>query len=650
MIRTTIDFETYWTKTHSLSKMNPIDYVMHPDTDLISMSLKHGDAKTFVAFGGPDIKYLCSQFNWSNIYAVAHNMSGFDAMILAWRLGIKPKMWGCTLAMARPQHAKTTGLSLAKLVEHYGLGFKNNAVLMATQGKRLTDFTADELDDMARYNKEDTEQCHALFDKLKPHYTPTELWHLDSTIRMLIEPGFTVNQTLLATALAAEKKRKRESVLQLGRYMLQWDGAGPTIKAATTIEQLEDAVTTELASTPKCAALLQSLDVEVPLKPSPKDPERMIPALAKSDQAFIDLEEHDNDIVGAVVRARLAVKSTILETRIQAFQSISKTLDGVLPMPIHYCGADTTGRDSGFIFNPQNLPAVRGDPSPAHSLRMSLEAPPGFTVAVADLSGIELRVNHFLWKVKSTMDLYQADPEADLYRAAAALAYGCTAQQVSKQQRQLEKTKQLGLGFGSGAATFRRVARTKAMGGIVMSLEEAQGHVDAWRTMYSEIVDGWRTCNAALADVHTGGKRAIDPWGMCTTEAGGIRLPSGRMIRYPNLRQLDDGLWADGRAKTSWFYAEGRHKARIYGPKIDENCVQALARDVLFDTALSFFKLTGFRPKLRVHDELVYIFPTGDAEPLLASLQGLMRTAPLWWPELTTWSEGSCAPAYGLCK
>jgi len=43
---------------------------------------------------------------------------------------------------------------------------------------------------------------------------------------------------------------------------------------------------------------------------------------------------------------------------------------------------------------------------------------------VADLSGIELRVNHFLWKVPSSMELFQQDREnADLYKDFASTLY-----------------------------------------------------------------------------------------------------------------------------------------------------------------------------------------------------------------------------------
>ena len=67
-------------------------------------------------------------------------------------------------------------------------------------------------------------------------------------------------------------------------------------------------------------------------------------------------------------------------------------------------------------------------------------APAGCKIVVADLSGIELRVNHFLWQVPSSMQMYKDDPEkADLYRDFASKLYDIPPDQVSKQQRQVGK-------------------------------------------------------------------------------------------------------------------------------------------------------------------------------------------------------------------
>jgi len=637
----TVDYETFWTKEHSLSKMLPMTYVMHPQTQIISCAVKIDDAPTEVWFGEDNIAEAFRSIQWDDSMVIGHNMSGFDAMIHAWRFGIHPKMWGCTLAMAKPIHAITVGNSLAKLVEHYQLGVKDNSVLVATQGKRLEDFTADELAQMSHYNKADTDQCFELFKRLRPQFSRQELWHIDATIRMLVEPKFVVDKDMLGAALLGERNRKYEAVMNLAE-LLDLDIEGDTSK-------IEEEVTTQLASAAKFSEILENRGVPVPMKDSPSTEGKQIPALAKTDPGFIALQEHDDDIVAAAALARLAIKSTILETRINTFLEVADTANGMLPVPLNYCGATTTGRDSGWIYNPQNLPRVNPKQSKlSDALRNCMKAPEGYSVVVADLSGIELRVNHFLWKVDSTMELYQNDPQADLYRAAGAQVHGCTAEEVTKDQRQIEKIKALGLGFGAGASTFVSIAKT--MGGMDITLDQAQDWVSQWRSQYRDIVEGWKTCGKVLQDIRDGIERDIDPWGLCKTNAQGILLPSGRLIRYPKLRTEEGGTWDDGRSKSSWVYGEGRHKTFLTGPKVDENIVQALARDVLKDYKVQIFAATRHRSVLDVHDELVYIVPTEQAKEHLDTVQSIMRTPPKWWPELVTSSEADIANSYGAAK
>jgi hypothetical protein len=269
-------------------------------------------------------------------------------------------------------------------------------------------------------------------------------------------------------------------------------------------------------------------------------------------------------------------------------------------------------------------------------------------VIVADQSGIELRVNHFLWKVPFTMSVFAGDPKADLYRAAGALALGISPEELTKAQRQMEKVKALGLGFGAGAKTFKRIA--KLMGGIDIDEIEAGAAVLDWRTRHSEIVKGWAQCGRAIEWIAAGREVEVDPWGLVTTNKEGLLLPSGRLIRYPALHKENDGEWPDGRAKTSWFYGVGRHRARITGPKVTENLVQALARDTVFDASVDFYRRTGLRPALRVHDELVYVVPEDRAERLLETLQEVLRTPPKWWPQLIVSSDGGIGDTYGSAK
>jgi N6-adenosine-specific RNA methylase IME4 len=287
----TLDFETWWSQDHSLSKMLPMTYVMHPETEIISCSIKIGDAPTEVYFSEENIRAAFDEIDWADSYVAAHNMSGFDSMILAWRFGIKPKMWGCTLAMARPIHSITVGNSLKKLVEHYSLGVKDNTALMNTKGRHLCDFTEQEIKDMAKYNKDDTDQCYDLFQKLKPHFTSKELWHIDASIRQLVEPAFVVDTALLDRTLIAERDRKYQAVIELAE-LLGMDIEGDTSK-------VEEEVTTQLLSAAKFSEVLTARGVDVPTKPSPSNPEKRIPALAKTDNEFIALQEHDDPIVAA---------------------------------------------------------------------------------------------------------------------------------------------------------------------------------------------------------------------------------------------------------------------------------------------------------------------------------------------------------------
>ena len=209
-----VDLETYWAVGHSLTKMSPIAYCMHPDTEIISCAFKFGNEPTIVAFGEQQVRDVCDSVDWSEYWLVGHNMSGFDAMILSWRLGIKPKLWGCTLAMARPIHAKDVGLSLAKLVEHYKIGVKDQSALVATKGKRLADFTEQEVAEMQKYNADDVDQCYDLLSRLIKRTRKDEVRLIDMTIRMLVEPQFDVDMDLLTTTLADESARKQAMLIE----------------------------------------------------------------------------------------------------------------------------------------------------------------------------------------------------------------------------------------------------------------------------------------------------------------------------------------------------------------------------------------------------------------------------------------------------
>lgn len=646
MQTSTIDFETYWTTEFSLSKISFMEYIKSPEFETISVSIKHGSAPTKTYFGaavGPALRAI----DWNSSACVAHNGNEFDFPLLVWKYDCHPKMFVDTLCLSRPKHQSEVGGSLKKLSTRYNLPEKDNTVLLNTRGKRLAQFTTEERASMALYNQVDTDNTYALFKIFttpdaceedlrttvkKVHSAKKELLLSDMTARMICYPKFRCDTDLLQRTLVEAEKIKQAQLLKTVDFL--------------NVLTVEEALT-ELQSAQKFAEALTSLGVAPPTKISPRTGKETY-AFAKTDEEFIKLLEHADERVQVLVAARLGVKSTLLETRLATMKRCADVMDGAMPVPLAYHSA-TTGRWGGRVWNPQNLPRISRDkqgqivPKLTNALRMSLIAPPGHKVVTSDLSGIELRVNHYLWGVYQTMVMYRNDPKADLYRSFAAKMYVKPPEDVTKDERQLAKVAQLGLGFGAGALTFQRVA--KLMGGIDLDLDQARSVTYAWRETYADIVNGWNECQKAVVALYRGNYFEVGTRGMVRVENGAVTLPSGRVLHYPRLEQGRDDA-----GKVQYSYGEGKNRSKLYGGLMCENLVQAIARDVIAEAALNILAKTGYAPVHTVHDELVYVVPTAEAPGHLARINEIMRTPPAWLPGIVLWSEGDIAGSYGESK
>lgn len=628
----TIDFETYWDNEYSLSKMSFIEYIKDPRFEVISCSIKIGNGETREVFTQDEVGAALRDIDWADSACIAHNGNEFDFPLLVWVYGCHPKLFIDTLCMSRPMHQSEVGGSLKSLSERYKLQAKDNTILLNTKGKRFADFDLSEMRDMAVYNKVDSDNCWELFRIFRKTTPAIEFRLMDMTARMICYPQLHCDTALLNTTLA---KASAEKEAQLTAVAVMMD-----------VLDAEEAAK-ELGSSAKFAAVLRSLGVEPPLKIS-KTTGKETFAFAKTDDAMQALLEHDDERVQMVAAARLGTKSTLLETRLAKMARNATLMGGRMPIPLGYHSA-TTGRWGGRVWNPQNLPRISRNkdgsivPKLTNALRQSLVAPPGHKVVVSDLSGIELRVNHYLWGVQSTQDLYDADPEADLYKEFAAALFGVPKDQVTKEQRQLAKVAQLGLGFGAGAPTFRKVA--KLMGGIDLDEAEALRVTTAWRMKYIDIVRGWKQCQTLVSAMWSGATFSPDPRGLVVSEHGAVRLPSGRRLYYPNLTQV-----AGENGRTQFVYGPPGKPSKVYSGLMDENLVQAIARDVIAEQAVHVHNTTGRLPAHMVHDELVYVVPDAEATDFLNYLNGVMRTSPSWLPGIVLWSEGDIALSYGDAK
>ena len=613
------DLETFWSPTHTLTKLNPVAYCMHRDTEIQSMAHAFDDGPVEILWGEEAIRDFIASEDWSKTLVVGHNMSQFDSMLLAWRLGLRPAMWGCTLAMAKPVYRAEVGGSLGKLCDYLKLGRKGNLEAIGTKGRKLASFTAAERQAMEIYNVQDVELCRKLFKHLVKQIPKRELAVIDMTIRMLVSPKIRVDTKPLQSALAEERQRKETAIEELRQlFQLDW---------SVQLKKM-------LMSNPQLADLLRSRGVEPPMKISPTTGKETY-AFAKTDEGLLALLEHPDDLVRAAIETRLGVKSTILESRIETYLTMAAATGGRMPIALNYAGAHTWRWSGGFKANQQNLPRINPkEPKLTDALRNCLVAPTGHKIVVADLSGIELRVNHYLWQVPSSMALYGEDAEADLYKEFASRFYGIDKKDVTKAQRQFAKMVQLGLGFGMGWRKFQEGARKD---GYDLDDLEARRVVTRWRQLYREIAHGWDACNHALQAIHDGDEVPIDPWGLCVTTKDGVTTPHG-MLRYPKLHQEGD----------EWWYGEGRFRRKIYGGLLCENLVQHLARQVLVGQMLKIQKV--YPISHTVHDECILVVRQYEAEHALEFMLDTMKTPPTWWPELVLFAEGDIADSYGQAK
>ena len=123
----TIDFETYYSREYSLSKMTTEAYVRDPRFEVIGVGIKVDDNPPDW-YSGDDVGRFLNSLDYSEDAILAHN-TVFDGAILSWLYGIKPKFWMDTLSMARPYHHSTVGGSLKALSNFYKLGQKGDEVI-----------------------------------------------------------------------------------------------------------------------------------------------------------------------------------------------------------------------------------------------------------------------------------------------------------------------------------------------------------------------------------------------------------------------------------------------------------------------------------------------------------------------------------------
>jgi DNA polymerase len=615
----TLDFETYYAKDYSLTKLTTEEYIRSSRFQVIGVGIKvDDDPAEWFSGTHKEIKARLDQINWSESALLCHNTQ-FDGAILSFIFDIVPAYYFDTLCMARAKHGVDVSGSLANLVKKYALGEKGTEVVEAL-GKRREDFAAADLLRYGSYCINDVNLTFALFNTLIADYFPqSELDLIDMTLRMYTQPVLRVDDALLVERLDEIKQEKSE----LLRGLME------RLNAST-----EEDVRKKLASNPQFAAVLKEHGVEPPMKVSPTTG-KQTHALAKNDEGFIALLESDNPLVQQLCAVRLGTKSTIEESRIERFIHIGARNRGRFPVPLKYYGAHT-GRWAGSdSVNFQNLPSRDAKKK---ALKKSVMAPEGHMVINCDSSQIEARV--LAWLAGQEDVTQQFAKGDDVYSIFATKIYDRPISKATPVERFVGKTCILGLGYGTGAAKLRHTLKTQPPGAD-LSETECKRIVDLYRTTNDKIVRLWRDCDQALKNISgwTGEMKEyfLGEHKAVRVNNNGILLPNGLYIRYPNLRLVEDKMTYDSR----------KGAVSIWGGAVVENVVQALARIIVGEQMLRLRE--RYRPVLTVHDAAVIVAPTDEVQDALAFIKQVMSTPPDWCSDLPVSCEAKFGLSYGDC-
>ena len=612
-----LDAETFYDDGYSLRKMATAAYVADPRFKVHLWAIKWGDQPgSWISHEG--MRKLSTTVNWSKVAIFGHNLR-FDGLILARHYGINPGLWVDTLGMARAVlGGSTRSHGLDALAKHIGRGGKiKSAALAAVKGKR--DLTREELLHLANYAVDDVEDTVALFHWLKPDFPEQEYWFLDWATRMTTEPKLVLNRSLLEQGLKTAQQDRRELLDRV-----------PYTK-------------TSLASQPQFAKILRGLGVEPPTKISKTTGEPTY-AFAKSDIEFMELAETGSPDVQDAIAARLAVKSTGAISRMETFLSICDI--GPWSTPLNYAGAMNTLRFSGGDGqNPQNIPN-------RSVLRDAVEAPEGHVCVVVDSTGIELRVGA---TICGQMDIIErAKEDGDEYaRFAEHIFHHPVTKADNPRERKVGKVGVLSLGYQSGGRTYRGMLY--AMEKLVEPLDVCKTVVATFRNIYSQYPWTWKRLGTMLEMMAKGFKPPNLPTNPpITWSTDGFQSKySGARVKYPmlgrrimkfGLEEVETMCYLDMRKAKA---AENAGWANIYGGKVLENMSQFLAREVVNYQTYRIWQLTGLRPQLQVHDELIFVVPAEKAEAVYAIVKAVMSAPVPWWPELVVAASGGIAKSYG---
>lgn len=369
------------------------------------------------------------------------------------------------------------------------------------------------------------------------------------------------------------------------------------------------------------------------------------------------LEDCDDD-----VRELLELRLKLSKTSVRKYEAIQRAIskDFRVRGLFKFYGANRTGRWAGKLVQVHNLPqnhledmdsarnlVKEGDftkledkfnsiPQLLSELIRSAFIPKkGDRFIIADFSAIEARILAYIAGEKWRIDVFKS--HGKIYEASASKLFKVPIEMITKESnlRVKGKVAELALGYGGG------VGALKAMGALEMGIEEdeLQDLVNKWRLSNSNIARLWWAIHkAAINALKT---REVNIVGYIKIYYQGdimfITLPSGRKLSYVKPRIEKNKYGGDSITYEGVSVAKKWERIETYGPKLVENIVQAIARDILGE-AMIRLRDKGYDIVMHVHDEIIIEAKEGQGS--LKEVIKIMTETPIWARGLPLDAEG----------
>lgn len=667
-----IDFETYWdSKTYTLSKMGPIEYVRNENFDPQLCAFAMSNGACCVDCFAVEHERLRTTFENLDMHDVAwcgHNMHGFDSLILSEFFDFHPQKIYDTIAMMR-----WTGLSRvcreshAALTEFLGNGHKAAGTVVSDHKQWPDDFTPEERMFFIQYCKDDAAQCYQNAQAMLPYMTPDALRFMSITARMATEPSFVLDEDLLLEYLSdldAAADKARQELMAMFSFQTNADMLA-ALRSADTF-----------------AVMLRSLGVEPPLKESAaktktkreklqlaadagrpgavEELENMQPvmtyAFSKTDVDFVLMQDHPDPRVALLVRTRLQLNSSIDRSRAETllkFARMHKPLPIMLGAWLAHTGRYSAGAsaDAGTKTDKlqfQNL--SKRDPS-KRKLRQAIKVPEGYVVVACDSSQIEARGLAFVANEVGLLTQFREG--RDPYSELAETIFGIPWQDIKagakagdkkmKMYRNTGKTGILSCGYSVG---HHKYSNTLLRQGIHLHEDLDRHHELAryahgiYRAAHPNIVAFWKTAENVLEamlrgesgtfggpnnDIYTFGIMPVGPrTDLCVPS---VRFPSGYILRYPGLRaeRNDLGKW---QFLYDTYKGASKIPTHIYGGAFTNNLVQGLSFvDVIMYQGCRMDE-AGIKLACNIHDAWASVVPEEQGEYVKQQMLHYMSMVP----------------------